>query len=61
MTMLQYAVSAAAGGMLALAAVTGSIDQIQAAANAANQVAQYCAPAQDDSEAPKFYCRNEQG
>jgi hypothetical protein len=60
-TMLQYAVSATLSGMLALAAATGSLEQLQAGAHAANQLTQYCAPAQDDSEAPKIYCRNEQG
>jgi hypothetical protein len=60
-TMLQYAMSAAVGGMLALASVTGSLAQLQSGAHAANQVAQYCAPPQEDSEVPKLYCRNEHG
>jgi hypothetical protein len=59
--MLQYAVSAGVGGMLALAAATGSLEQLQAGVHAANQLTQYCAPAQEDSEAPKFYCRNDHG
>jgi hypothetical protein len=58
--MLQYAVSAAFG-VLALAAATDSLEQIQTRANAANQLTQYCAPAPEDSEAPKFYCRSEHG
>ena len=57
MTMLQYAIMAAAAGMPALAPVVGSLDQIQAGARAANQVSQYCAPPQENTEAPKFYCR----
>ncbi len=60
-TMLQYTVSAAVGGILALAGATSSLDQVQTGASAANQLTQYCAPVQDDSEAPKVYCRNEQG
>ena len=58
-TMVQYAVRAAVGGMLALAAATGSLEQMQAGAHAANQLAQYCAPAREDSEAPRLYCRND--
>jgi hypothetical protein len=57
MTMLQYAIMAAVAGMPALAPVVGSLDQIQAGARAANQVSQYCAPPQENTEAPKFYCR----
>jgi hypothetical protein len=53
--MLQYAMSFAVG-MLALAPMSGSLGQIQAGVHAANRVSQYCAPPQEDAEAPKFYC-----
>jgi hypothetical protein len=56
-TRLQNALRAAAGGMLALAAVAGALEQLQAGTHAASQVSQFCAPPQEeDSEAPKFYC-----
>jgi hypothetical protein len=43
--------------MLALAFMSGSLDQIQAGVRLPNRVSQYCAPPQEDAEAPRFYCR----
>src|SRR6266702_680524 len=57
MTMLQYASSVAAVGMLALGLVIGSFAQIQAGERGPIQMSQYCAPPQEDTEAPKFYFR----
>src|ERR1700730_8265566 len=54
---LLCAMTIAAPGMLALAHMSGSLDQTQAGARAATQVSQYCAPPQENTEAPKFYCR----
>ena|ERR1700738_55258 len=54
---LLCAMTIAAPGMLALAHMSGSLDQTQAGVRAANQVSQYCAPPQENTEAPKFYCR----
>lgn len=56
----QNAVRAAAGCMLALAAVTGGLEQLLATTHTARHVSQFCAPAQEeDSEAPKFYCSHD--
>ena len=57
MTMLQYGSSVAAVSMLALGLVIGSFAQIQAGERGPIQMSQYCAPPQEDTEAPKFYCR----
>jgi hypothetical protein len=50
-TVLRNMVRAAAGGMLVLAAV----------AHSASHLTQFCAPPQEDSEAPRFYCNDDYG
>jgi len=41
-------------------AVTGaSFQQVQTTARASGRVAQYCAPADEDFDAPRVYCRSE--
>jgi hypothetical protein len=57
MTVLQCAMSAAGAGMLAITPMTGSLNQTEAELRAPNQFSQYCAPPQEDAEAPKLYCR----
>jgi hypothetical protein len=58
--MLQYALTAALGGMLALGAVTGRFGPVRTGPDATSQVTQYCAPEQNSGapEAPRCYCGN---
>src|SRR5437899_2271377 len=56
-TILRYAVNA---GLIAmLAAASSSFGQVRTRAPAGNELAQYCAPQHESTDAPKFYCRNE--
>jgi hypothetical protein len=59
-TMLQYALTAGLGGMLALGAVTGRFGPVRTGPDATSQVTQYCAPEQnsDAPDAPRCYCGN---
>ena len=59
--MLQNTVRAAAGGMLVLAAVTAALEQHETRAQSPNHLTQFCAPPQEDWEAPKFYCSDDYG
>jgi hypothetical protein len=59
--MLQNTVRAAAGGMLVLAAVTAALEQLETRAQSANHLTQFCAPPQENWEAPKFYCSDDYG
>ena len=56
---LRYAANAGLIGMLALAAATSSFGQVRTQAPAGNELAQYCAPQHESTDAPKFYCRSE--
>ena len=60
-TMLQNMVRAAAGGMLVVAAVTATLEQLEMRAHSASHLTQFCAPPQEDSEAPRFYCSGDYG
>src|SRR5262245_27718825 len=46
-------------GLLALAAASSSFGQVRTRAPAGNELAQYCAPHHESTDAPKFYCRSE--
>jgi hypothetical protein len=60
-TMLQNMVRAAAGGVLVLAAVTAALEQLEMRAHSSSHLTQFCAPPQEDSEAPRFYCSGDYG
>jgi hypothetical protein len=53
------AVNAGLTAMLVLAAASGSFGQLRTQAPAGNELAQYCAPQHESTDAPKFYCRSE--
>jgi hypothetical protein len=53
-TIPRYAADAGFVAMLALAAASSSFGQ-----PAGNELAQYCAPQHESTDAPKFYCRSE--
>jgi hypothetical protein len=59
--MLHNALRAAAGGLLVLAAVTAALEQLEMRAHSASHLTQFCAPPQEDSEAPRFYCSDDYG
>ena len=42
-------------------AQTSAFTQVRPAAQESDHVAQFCAPAQQDADAPRFYCRNSDG
>ena len=54
-TMLRYAANAGLIAMLALAAASSSFGLVLAG----HQLAQYCAPQDESTDAHKFYCRSE--
>ena len=58
-TILRYAANAGLVGVLALAAASSSFGQVRTRAPAGNELAQYCAPQDESTDAPKFYCRSE--
>jgi len=58
-TIRRYAVDAGLIGLLALAAASSSVGQVRTRAPAGNELAQYCAPQDVSTDAPKFYCRSE--
>jgi hypothetical protein len=58
-TMLRYAANAGFVATLALAAASSSSGQVRTRAPAGNEVAQYCAPQDESTDAHKFYCRSE--
>ena len=58
-TIRRYAVDAGLIGLLALAAAGSSFGQVQTRAPAGNELAQYCAPQDESTDAHKFYCRSE--
>jgi hypothetical protein len=45
--------------LLALTAASSSLGQLRTQAPAGNELAQYCAPQHESTDAPKFYCRSE--
>jgi hypothetical protein len=47
--------------MLVLAAVTAALERLEMRAHPASYLAQFCAPPQEESEAPRFYCSNDYG
>ena len=58
-TILRYAANAGLVGVLGLAAASGSFGQLRTQAPTGNELAQYCAPQHESTDAPKFYCRSE--
>jgi len=60
-TILRYAANAGLIGVLALTAASSSFGQVRTQAPAGNELAQYCAPQEQDesTDAHKFYCRSE--
>jgi len=58
-TILPYAANAGLIGLLAVAAASSSFGQLRTRAPAGNELAQYCAPQHESTDAPKFYCRSE--
>jgi hypothetical protein len=58
-TILRYAANAGLIGVLALAAASSSFGQVRTQAPASNELAQYCAPQDESTDAHKFYCRSE--
>ena len=60
-TAKQYAAAAGLSGALALTAAICSFAQVQTPADMGNQVSQYCAPEEENSDTLKVYCRNEHG
>jgi hypothetical protein len=57
-TILRYAANAGLIGLLAVAAAT-LFGQVRTQAPAGNELAQYCAPQHESTDAPKFYCHSE--
>src|SRR5262249_51255398 len=53
---LRYAVNAGLIGLLAVAAASSSFGQLRTQAPAGNELAQYCAPQDESTDAHKFYC-----
>jgi len=58
-TIRRYAANAGLIGMLALAAASSSVGQVRTQAPAGNEVAQFCAPQDESTDAHEFYCRSE--
>src|SRR5712691_105324 len=58
-TILRYAVNASLIAMLAVAAASSSFGQLRTQAPAGNELAQYCAPQHESTDAPRLYCRSE--
>ena len=58
-TTLRYTANAGVIGLLALAAASSSFGQVRTQAPAGNELAQYCAPQDERTDAHKFYCRSE--
>jgi hypothetical protein len=57
-TILRYAANAGLIGLLA-AAASSSFARVRIGAPAGNELAQYCAPQDESTDAHKFYCRSE--
>jgi len=57
-TILRYAANAGLIGLLA-AAASSSFVRVRIGAPAGNELAQYCAPQDESTDAHKFYCRSE--
>jgi hypothetical protein len=58
-TIRRYAANAGLIGLLALAAASSSLGQVRTQAPAGNELAQFCAPQDESTDAHKFYCRSE--
>jgi hypothetical protein len=58
-TILRYAANAGLVAMFALTAASSSFGSVRTQAPAGNELAQYCAPQHESTDAPKFYCRSE--
>jgi hypothetical protein len=58
-TILRHAANAGLIGLLAVAAASSSFGQVRTQAPTGNELAQYCAPQHESTDAPKFYCRSE--
>jgi hypothetical protein len=60
-TMLHNGLRPAAGGVLVIPAVTAELEQLEMRVHSASHLTQSCAPPQEDSEAPRFYCSDDYG
>jgi hypothetical protein len=60
-TVMQYALSAGIGCLLALDAMTGGPRAPRPGAQAASRVAQYCVLPEQEPNSHRLYCRNEGG
>jgi hypothetical protein len=58
-TIRRYAATAGLIGLLALTAASSSVGQVRTQAPAGNEVAQYCSPQDESTDAHEFYCRSE--
>jgi hypothetical protein len=58
-TILRYAANAGLIGLLAPVAASSSFAGVRIGAPAGNELAQYCAPQDESTDAHKFYCRSE--
>ena len=58
-TILRYAANAGLIAMLALAPASSSFGSVRTGAPFGNELAQYCAPQHESSDAQRFYCRSE--
>ena len=58
-TILRYAANAGLIRVLALTAASSSFGQVRTQAPAGNELAQYCAPQDESTDAHEFYCRSE--
>jgi hypothetical protein len=56
---LRYAANAGLIAMLALAAASSSFGSVRTGVLARNELAQYCAPQHESTDAQRFYCRSE--
>ena len=58
-TIPRYSANASLIGLLVLTAASSSFGPLRTGALAGNELAQYCAPQHESTDAPKFYCRSE--
>jgi hypothetical protein len=58
---MRYAVTAGLAGAVVLIAVAACSAQVRKATDASIWVAQYCAPAAENSETHRIYCRDDRG
>ena len=58
-TILRRAANAGLIAMFALTAASSSFGPLRTGAPTGSELAQYCAPQHESTDAPKFYCRSE--